>query len=114
MKKNTLVKFIGGKMSKVERTRYPFKINEIYTVNDTCQAEFNGKWTSAIKIKEIGPKTACFPKSMFVEVDSLSIVKSSDRLKEATVDTLKDLLNEAVVSEEYDIAIVLRDEIKRR
>lgn len=69
MKKNSLVKYIGGQ-DKSSKRFYPLNPNELYTVKELCEANFNTKkgkeWKKAVKLSEI--TEVAFDRTMFVEV----------------------------------------------
>ncbi len=69
MKKNSLVKYIGGQ-DKFSKKVCPLKKDEIYTVKSTCQGKFGNKWKKAIFLEEVLNDKMAFDISLFVEVQS--------------------------------------------
>lgn len=68
MKRRSLVRYIGGQ-SKFSKKANPLKLNEIYTVHQVCEGNFNGKWKKAVFLKEIANKKMCFLETLFVEIE---------------------------------------------
>lgn len=69
MKKNSLVKYIGGQ-DKFSKKFWPLNPEEVYTVKELCEANFTTKsgkeWRKAVKLAEM--KVIAFDRTMFVEV----------------------------------------------
>jgi hypothetical protein len=65
MKKNSLVKYIGGQ-DKVGKKIFKLDPNQIYTVKSVCKGKFADGKKDAIILEECGDFG--FLKSMFVEV----------------------------------------------
>lgn len=123
MKKNSLVRYIGGQ-DKEGKKMFELKINEVYTVKSFARGIFPSGKKPVIKIEEAGD--IAFLKSMFVEVqepldlnqvfeNSLSItleesVKEIDRknLNNLNKEELQSMIDKALEFENYEMCAHLK------
>lgn len=92
MKKNSLVKYIGGQ-DKASKKFWPLKSDKVYTIKELCEANFTTKtgkeWRKAVKLSEI--KEIAFDRTMFVEVKAPVEVDLKDVYNDTNYFILKNL-----------------------
>lgn len=88
MKKNSLVKYIGGQ-DKVGKKIFKLDPNQIYTVKSVCKGTFADGKKDALILEECGDYG--FSKSMFIEVQPPMEVNLESLFKNTRYNILKNL-----------------------
>ena len=119
MREGQLVKFTGKNMDKSWLSQIPLKLNQVYTIKDIVKGNFNGSWETCVVLKE-DLKSETY-QNMGWRIDIFELVKipsnlskPASKLSSLSLERLNELMLESVETEDYDKAILYRDEINRR